>query len=374
MFVYSEIMIQREQSRQSEAPVSVTDVFGRPLRSLRLSLTDRCNLRCRYCMPEREYVWLERKEMLSFEEIAKLTEVFTKLGVEKVRLTGGEPLLRRDLDMLVRMVAANPRVNDLALTTNGLLLADYAKPLKEAGLRRVTVSLDTLRRDRFQELARQDGLGRALAGIAAARAAGFDGIKINTVIMRGLNDDEIVDLLEFGREAGAEVRFIEYMDVGGATKWSMDNVVTCAEIIEKLTRHYGPIRAMDAPPKESAEMCTGRSLRGAAPADRFLLPDGTAFGIISSTTRPFCGSCDRARLTPDGLWLTCLYARDGIDLKTPLRSGVPLERIAGIVREAWCGRSDRGAEQRLHVRSRDILYGIDELRQYPHREMHTRGG
>lgn len=348
-------------------PLPVKDVFGRPLRSLRLSLTDRCNLRCQYCMPEREYVWLERKEMLRFEEISTLTQVFAGLGVDKVRLTGGEPLLRRDLDVLVRMLAANPALKDLALTTNGLLLADYATALKQAGLGRITVSLDTLRRDRFRELARQDGLARTLAGIAQARAAGFKEIKINAVVMRGFNDDELVDLVEFGREVDAEVRFIEYMDVGGATRWSMNTVVSHNEMLERLARHYGAIDPLDPRPWREG-------VKSAAPADRFRLPDGTMFGIISSTTRPFCGSCDRARLTPDGVWLLCLYAQDGVDLKTPLRRGAPLDEIGRIISEAWGGRNDRGAEQRLRIRSRDILFGVEELRQDPHREMHTRGG
>src|SRR5919109_2420757 len=190
------------------------DTFGRPLQNLRVSVTDRCNLRCQYCMPEEEYTWLPREDLLTFEEISTLVDVFTALGVEKVRLTGGEPLLRRDIATLVRLLAHNPRVQDLALTTNGVLLAEQAQALYDAGLHRVTVSLDTLKPDRFQALTRRNTHDKVLAGIRAAIQAGFTSLKLDTVVMRGYNDDELVDLLEYGRRIGAEVRFIEYMDVG----------------------------------------------------------------------------------------------------------------------------------------------------------------
>ena len=218
-----------------------TDVFGRALRNLRISVTDRCNLRCQYCMPEEEYVWLPRDEILNFEELSRLTDVFMELGVDKVRLTGGEPLLRRDVTRLIRLLAAKPALRDLAITTNGVLLAEQAPALKEAGLHRVTVSLDTLRPDRFLALTRRNSHAQVLEGIAAVARAGFTGTKIDTVVMRGVNDDELADLIEYGRRAPAEVRFIEYMDVGGATRWSMDKVVGRAEMLERLSRRYGTI-------------------------------------------------------------------------------------------------------------------------------------
>lgn len=335
------------------------DQFQRPLRNLRLSVTDRCNLRCSYCMPELEYVWLPREDILTFEEIERLVDVFLDLGVDKLRLTGGEPLLRRDLPSLVERLAARSRVHDLAMTTNGVLLAPHAKSLADAGLHRLTVSLDTLQAERFRQLTRTSDLHRVLDGIAAA-APLFPGLKIDTVVIRGTNDDELVDLIEFGRGHGAEVRFIEYMDVGGATQWSMERVFPRADILAGLARHYGSI----APVREVST----------APADRYRLPDGTVFGIISSTTEPFCEDCDRSRLTADGMWYLCLYASQGIDLRAALRSGAEPADLAALVRSAWEGRRDRGAEVRLAARNRSPLIPIDTLRRDPHLEMHTRGG
>jgi cyclic pyranopterin phosphate synthase len=313
-------------------------------------------------MPEEEYVWLKREELLRYEEIAEIADIFTELGVDKVRLTGGEPLLRRDLDTLVRLLAQNSRIRDLALTTNGILLPQHARRLREAGLRRLTVSLDTLRPERFQAFTRRDEHAHVLEGIAAAREAGFDKLKlkINTVVMRGFNDDELPDLIDFGKKISAEVRFIEYMDVGGATRWSMDQVVSRREMLDRLERHYGPIQ----PVQES----------GSAPADRYILSDGTTFGIISSMTQPFCRACDRARLTVDGTWFLCLYAKEGVDLKRLLRGGASREEIAAAIASVWQKRTDRGAEERLGLSSRSILFQVDDLREDPHREMHTRGG
>ena len=338
----------------------IRDTLDRPLRNLRLSVTDRCNLRCQYCMPEEEYVWLPRNDVLSFEEMAQLVDVFTDLGVDKVRLTGGEPLLRRDLDRLVRLLADNPRLRDLALTTNGVLLAEQAAALHAAGLHRVTVSLDTLREDRFRLLTRRDTHARVLEGIAAVARSGWPGLKIDTVVMRGVNEDELVDLVEFAGGVGAEVRFIEYMDVGGATHWSMERVVSRREMLAGLTARYGAI----APIVEESS----------APADRFRLPDGRIFGIISSTTEPFCRSCDRSRLTADGLWYLCLYATRGTDLRKPLRAGASRDELLALVRSTWQGRSDRGAEERLALPERRPLVQIGELKRDPHLEMHTRGG
>jgi GTP 3',8-cyclase len=270
-------------------------------------VTDRCNLRCQYCMPEPDYAWLPRETLLSFEETATIIDAFTGLGVDRVRITGGEPLLRRNLPALVRQVAALPGVRDLALTTNGVLLAEQAVALREAGLHRITVSLDTLHRKRFEALTRFDMHASVLAGIDAATRAGYSSLKIDTVVVRGVNDDELIDLIEYGRSVGAEVRFIEYMDVGGATRWTREAVVSQDEILQALGAHYGAVTSVGG--------------RGSAPADRFALPDGTTFGIIASTTQPFCADCDRSRLTADGVWLMCLYARAGTDLRRPLRDG-----------------------------------------------------
>lgn len=340
-----------------------TDTFGRPLRSLRVSVTDRCNLRCQYCMPEEEYVWLPREDLLTFEEIRELVGIFTELDVDKVRLTGGEPLLRQNLPALVRMLARNSLVKDLAMTTNGVLLADHAQGLYDAGLHRVTVSLDTLRPERFKTLTRRDGPEQVLNGIAAVRQVGFKGVKIDTVVMRGVNDDELVDLSEFGKRNGVEVRFIEYMDVGGATHWSIEKVFSRAEMLEVLGRRYGRIEPV-------IEVSW-------APADRFVLPDGAVFGIIASTTTPFCSTCDRSRLTADGTWYLCLYAQKGLDLRTPLRAGASRDEIKAIIGSGWIRRRDRGAEERKALEAlgvRGVLVQIEGLRQDPRLEMHTRGG
>jgi len=352
--------------RDAQSPLGVSpggavdDRLGRPLRSLRVSVTDRCNLRCNYCMPQEEYIWLPRQELLRFEEIALLVEVFTSLGVEDVRLTGGEPLLRRGLPQLVRMLAANPRIRDLALTTNGVLFAEQAADLHAAGLHRVTISLDSLRPERFAALTGRDSHAEVLAGIAAARHCGFPKLKLDTVVLRGANDDELADLIEYGRVNDAEVRFIEYMDVGGATEWAPDKVFTRAEMLEQLGKHYGAITPLDE--------------NSSAPAERFRLPDGTTFGIIASTTTPFCRRCDRSRLTADGLWYLCLYAQSGIDLRKMLRAGAEAEEIAAHIASIWGKRTDRGAELRAATGDRRAFVGVEQLRQDPHLEMHTRGG
>jgi len=338
----------------------IRDAFARPLRNLRLSVTDRCNLRCAYCMPEEEYAWLPRADILTFEEIARLVGVFADLGVDKVRFTGGEPLLRKDLPRLVKMIAAEPRIRDLAITTNGILLAQEAQALRDAGIQRVTVSLDTLKPDRFRALTRRDAYQQVREGIEAVGRMGWPGLKLDTVVMRGVNDDEMLDLIEFARGVAAELRFIEYMDVGGATRWSMDQVVARAEILERLGARYGRIEPIEEV--------------SSAPADRFRLPDGLHFGIISSTTAPFCQTCDRSRLTADGQWLLCLYATAGMDLRKHLRDGTSKDDLASLIRSAWERRRDRGAEQRLLLKDRQPLVQIGELKAKPHLEMHTRGG
>jgi len=339
---------------------AVLDTRGRALRNLRVSVTDRCNLRCGYCMPEEEYVWLPREDILHFGEIAALTDVFLDLGVDKVRLTGGEPLLRRDLPRLIRMLAAKPRIRDLAMTTNGVLLAEHAAELKAAGLHRLTVSLDTLDPQRFTRLTNRTTHAQVLEGIASAPRVGFTNTKLDTVVMRGVNDGELADLIEFGKSVPAEVRFIEYMDVGGATRWSMDQVVSRQEMLERLERRYGRIEPV-------VETST-------APADRFRLPDSTTFGIISSTTAPFCADCDRSRLTADGLWYLCLYATRGIDLRGPFRGGAGPEELKALITGGWRARTDRGAEDRLALGNRQPLVQIGGLKRDPHLEMHTRGG
>jgi cyclic pyranopterin phosphate synthase len=337
------------------------DTLGRPLRNLRLSVTDRCNLRCEYCMPEDDYVWLPREDVLHFEETSALVDVFLSLGVDKVRLTGGEPLLRRDLPALVGMIAAKPGLKDLALTTNGVLLAAQADALAAAGLGRITVSLDTLHRDRFLKLTRFDQLDAVHAGIAAAHRV-WRRMKIDTVVIRGVNDDELAALVEYGRSVDAEVRFIEYMDVGGASRWSDARVVSRREMLDLLGRRYGRIEPIDEP-------------GSTAPAERFALPDGTTFGIIASTTDPFCRTCDRSRLTADGMWYLCLYATRGSDLRAPLRRGAPVEELRELIAGGWRARDDRGAEDRLALGDRRAFVPVqDLLKKDPHIEMHTRGG
>jgi cyclic pyranopterin phosphate synthase len=314
-------------------------------------------------MPEDHYVWLPRQSILAFEEINQIVGAFASLGVTRVRITGGEPLLRHDLPDLVSLLSQNVQIEDIAVTTNGIMLARFAELLKSAGLTRVTVSLDTLKPDRFVDFTRSGRHQDVLEGIDSLARLGFRRSKLNTVVIRGLNDDELIDLLEFGRESGVEVRFIEYMDVGGATRWSSDDVVPRSEMLARISDHYGtltPIRAGEAANR--------------APADRFELPDGTSFGIIASTTEPFCGSCDRSRITADGMWYRCLYAESGIDLKSPLREGASDTELAELIRRSWSERSDRGAAERLAVHNRGVLYGLDGLRTDPHKEMHTRGG
>jgi GTP 3',8-cyclase len=342
--------------------VATLDSFGRALKNLRLSVTDRCNLRCAYCMPEEEYGWLPGAQILSFEELSSLVDRFIAVGVRRVRLTGGEPLLRRDLPTLVSMLAQKP-LEDLAITTNGVRLAELAKPLAESGLKRVTVSLDTLKPDRFLALTRRDAHADVLRGIEAARTAGFAGpLKLDMVVLRGTNDDELLPLLAFARDAGAELRFIEYMDVGGATRWRRDDVVSRSEILANLAEALGPISTVARPSPE-------------APAELFSTPSGQRFGIIASTTAPFCGACDRARVTADGHWFTCLYAKAGVDLKGPLRAGATPAQLEALITGRWARRDDRGAEDRLALHAgRAALASANELRAQPHLEMHTRGG
>lgn len=311
-------------------------------------------------MPEEEYVWLPRQHLLTFEEIGAIVDAFTDEGVDRVRITGGEPLIRQRLPALIESLAARPALEDIALTTNGVLLADQAHELRAAGLHRLTVSLDTLRADRFLRLTRLDHHAAVLRGLDVAAHAGFDCLKIDTVVVRGVNEDELAALVDFGRTIGAEVRFIEYMDVGGATHWTADAVVSRAEILERLAERFGPAEAI----VESSS----------APAERFRLPNGTVFGIIASVTQPFCRTCDRSRLTADGLWFLCLYGRFGTDLRGPLRRGASRDDLRSILARVWRARTERGAEERVSLDRRAPLIPISALRQDAHLEMHTRGG
>lgn len=314
-------------------------------------------MRCSYCMPEDEYAWLPRQDLLTPAELEQVVAAFAAAGVSKVRITGGEPLLRTDLVDIVGRIAAIPHIHDIALTTNGSTLASKAHALHDAGLNRVTVSLDTLRPVRHAVITRRDNHAAVLDGIAALGAASFTGTKINTVVTRGVNDDELADLIAFGTAHNAEVRFIEYMDVGGATSWRSDAVVGLEELLAIVGDALGPV--------------TPIASRASAPARRYALPDGTTFGIVASTTTPFCGDCDRARVTADGMWFNCLYAATGTDLRSPLRDGSP---IAEVVRAGWRDRDDQGAVDRLLAAPRDTSVPVELLRRDPHLEMHTRGG
>lgn len=345
-----------------EAVTTVRDLLGRPLGTLRISVTDRCNLRCRYCMPEEEYTWLPRSSLLTFEEITRLAGSFARLGVTKIRLTGGEPLLRQELAQLVSSLVAVPGIETVALTTNGLLLAGQAGALKAAGLQRVTVSLDTLQPDRLTDFARSPRHKDAVAGIIAAIRAGFSSVKLNTVVVRDFNDDELVELTRFAKDVGVEPRFIEYMDVGGATGWRPELVVPRGAILARLAEAFGPVSQLS------------RNGDPHAPAERFRFADGTVVGVIASTTAPFCRDCDRGRLTADGSFYRCLYAEHGLDLRAPLRAGADDRTLEATIRAAWLDRDDRGAELRAELPQRGVLVALEGLRADPRREMHVRGG
>jgi cyclic pyranopterin phosphate synthase len=295
------------------------DTFGRVHNNLRISVTDRCNLRCTYCMPE-EVVFLDRGELLTFEEITRFVHVGLGLGIDKIRLTGGEPLMRRDLPRLAAMISAVPGIRDVGLTTNGILLADQAQALYGAGLRRINISLDTLNPDRFRQIARRDGLDKVLAGIFAAKKAGFDPIKINAVSIRKFTEPEVVPLARFAREHGLEMRFIEYMPIG-ADQWERDKVYFAHEIMEQLEREIAPLVPVPDYDRRS-------------PAVEFQYTDGGGrVGIIASVSRPFCLSCNRIRLTADGKLRNCLFALDEVDVKHLLRENAFDETIAQVIRQ-----------------------------------------
>jgi len=310
------------------------DTYDRPVKDLRISVTDRCNFRCTYCMPLDEYEWLEKSEVLSFEEIARLACLFVQIGVEKIRLTGGEPLARRDLHKLVAKLSAFDPTPDLCLTTNGSFLAEKVAALKEAGLRRINVSIDSLKPDRFRQITKRGDLEKVLEGLFAAKNHGLQPIKINAVIERGVNDDEILDLVAFSREHGFAIRFIEYMDVGNANQWQSEKMVSKKEILEIINARF-PLRKV------------GRK-KGSAPAVDYQFLDGSGdIGVIASVTEPFCGTCTRARITADGRFVTCLFSNQGYNLKKLMRSGASDAELLEVISAIWLKRKDRYSEERL---------------------------
>jgi len=315
----------------------IRDTLGRPLRALRISVTDRCNFRCRYCMPAEvfgpDHAFLPKDQVLSFEEITRLARVFASLGVVKLRLTGGEPLLRKGLQELVKELAAIHGIEDLALTTNGALLAELAEPLRKAGLHRLTVSLDTLDAERFRALCDTEvPLAKILNGLEAARVAGFERIKLNCVVQRGVNDDETEALAAFARERGFILRFIEFMDVGTTNGWKLDAVVSGQELRQRIAARW-PLKPVQPEPD--------------AVARAWRYEDGAGeVGFINSVTAPFCGGCDRARLSAEGRLHTCLFGAEGLDLRGALRSGLSDGDLTALVAARWKRRDDRYSELR----------------------------
>lgn len=317
--------------------IMVEDKLGRELKDLRISVTDRCSFRCFFCMPpDKEIDFLKREELLSYEEIAKLVRILTTLGVRKIRITGGEPLIRAHLENLIELIAGVEEIEDVALTTNGYRLSEKAHQLKEAGLRRITVSLLTLKPEKLPAMVgREVDLGRIIEGIDRAKEVGLNPIKINTVVVRGVNDDEIVDIAEFCRERGLILRFIEYMDVGTLNGWSMERVVSAEEMLSRLGRVY-----------RFEEIGRGES----ETALRYRYSDnGLEFGIIASVTKPFCRGCTRLRLSADGRLFTCLFSDRGFDIKKLLRNGASEEEILSKIRGLWSNREDRYSERRFEL-------------------------
>lgn len=321
--------------------IMIRDTFKRPLRDLRISVTDRCNFRCAYCMPAEifgeRYQFLPRPQLLTFEEIERLTRILVRLGAVKVRLTGGEPLVRQEIENLVALLAKIEGVEDLTMTTNGFLLPEKAQLLKDAGLQRITISLDSIDDMVFRRMnGNKSGVQNVLDGIAAAEKAGLQPIKINCVVQRGVNDHTIVDLARYCKDHGYIVRFIEYMDVGNRNGWKLDEVVSAEEIAAMIDAEI---------PLEPAE----RNYRSEV-AMRFRYSDGAGeMGIISSVTKPFCGACSRMRLSPEGSIYTCLFATQGTDLRGPLRAGASDDEIEQIIRNTWGSRVDRYSEERFEL-------------------------
>ncbi len=321
----------------------IRDQFNRPLHDLRISIIDRCNFRCSYCMPEEEYpqhyTFLRQNQWLTFPEIVRLTKLFVQLGAAKIRLTGGEPLLRPQLTELIHELSQIPEIEDLSLTTNGSLLKEFAHSLKNAGLNRLTVSLDTLDEKIFQAMnGRKASVAQILEGIKAAEKAGFESIKINAVIRRGVNDHTILDLVKYFKGTPHIIRFIEYMDVGNCNHWEMKDVLPSAEILPIINKHFPLV------PTES-------SYYGEV-ATRYLFKDGTGeIGFISSVSQPFCGTCTRARLSTDGKLYTCLFASEGKDLRRPLKNGSSDQELLNLIKDVWSKRIDKYSENRYLFRS-----------------------
>jgi len=333
------------------------DFYKRPIKDLRISVTDRCNFRCAYCMPLDEYEWIDKKEILTFEEITRLAKLFVRVGVDKIRLTGGEPLVRRNLERLVAQLSSVEGISDLCLTTNGSLLAEKVEALRAAGLKRINVSLDTLNPEKFQKMTKRGNLDRVLEGLFAAKRHGLNPIKLNAVVERGVNDDDILDLVEFSREHGFEVRFIEYMDVGNTNNWTSEKLVSKKEILEIINSRY-PLRERG---KE----------QGSAPSVDYEFVDGRGeVGIVASVTEPFCSTCTRARLTADGKLVTCLFSSTGHDLKALLRNGSTDEEILGVIAGIWKRRKDRYSDERLEA----LLSSTYDPHSHKKIEMITLGG
>jgi cyclic pyranopterin phosphate synthase len=334
------------------------DTIQRPMRDLRISVTDRCNFRCKYCMPFDEYTWMAKSEVLTFSEIERLARLFSGLGVSQLRLTGGEPLVRRELYRLVGALSAVPGIEDISLTTNGALLGEQAQQLLDAGLHRINVSIDTLQPERFREITQRGDLQTVLDGISVVKRVGMHPIKINAVIIRGFNEDEILDLVTFGRTHGFEMRFIEYMDVGNANGWTLEKTYTKREMLDRIHAKF-PVREV------------GRAGNSAPAVDYEFLDGAGRLGIIGSVTEPFCSSCTRVRLTADGKLVTCLFAESGFDLKTLMRQGATDEELGAAIGKIWLGRSDRFSDVRW-----EHLQSGSEYKPESHRkiEMITLGG
>jgi len=321
----------------------ITDTMGRPLKDLRISVTDRCNFRCTYCMPAEifgeSYKFLPKNEILSFEEIARLARIFVEFGVNKLRITGGEPLLRTDLHILIAMLTGMPGLEDLTLTTNAYLLPQQAQRLKDAGLQRITISLDTLDDEVFKEMnGRGISIDRVLQGIDAAAAAGLAPIKINAVVQRGVNDHTVVDLARHFKNSGHIVRFIEYMDVGNRNGWKWDQVVPAAEIVQQIDAEM-PLEPVDS--NYPGEV-----------ANRYRYRDGQGeIGVISSVSQPFCANCTRSRLSTDGKLYTCLFASTGVSLRDEMRAGASDDDLKNLIARIWTRRTDRYSEERTELAS-----------------------
>ena len=323
----------------------LADSFGRAVTNLRISVTDRCNLRCVYCMPA-EPEWMPQPEILTFEEIERIARVAVSLGITGFRITGGEPTARKELPELVRRVAAVPGVRDLAMTTNGILLKKLARPLKEAGLHRLNVSLDTLRGERFVHIARREGFGRVMEGLEEAERAGFTPLKVNMVVMRGVNDDEVVDFAGLSRTRPWQVRFIEFMPLDGDNTWTRDQVVPAKEILERIHAKWPLDLVADGPLTD--------------PARIFRFRDGKGdIGMIASVSEPFCFACDRIRVTPDGKLRTCLFSTWETDLKGPMRTGASDAELVALVRGAVAKKeAGHGINDPGFVKPKRAMYAI----------------